>query len=233
MASEASYDNPDDWELINDDGFVYKRKKRPRLEPTVAAPPASERDHRLLRRKRTLLKLRDRYLEEICRWELLSNTLTAMEQNATSQSMERHELHPSTSSDGTSSSSEPSAADSYRRRLVDDLLSQVEAQEAIIVDVSKMCDVAEALCSAKEGIVRQQLINLPIWDPSPHELMAALGDDQRFKVSGSLIFEQQECEIIDDISGVWLYLVVVVAVILWRIMMFIPVEDYDVHTKLV
>ncbi|XP_047973247.1 uncharacterized protein LOC125215755 isoform X2 [Salvia hispanica] len=124
MATEASYDNPDDWELINDDGFVYKRKKRPRLEPIVAAPPASEQNHRLLRQKRALLKLRDRYLEEISRWELLSNTLTAMEQNASAQLMERHELHPSTSSDGASSSSEPSAADFYRRRLVDDLLSQ-------------------------------------------------------------------------------------------------------------
>ncbi|XP_047973246.1 uncharacterized protein LOC125215755 isoform X1 [Salvia hispanica] len=174
MATEASYDNPDDWELINDDGFVYKRKKRPRLEPIVAAPPASEQNHRLLRQKRALLKLRDRYLEEISRWELLSNTLTAMEQNASAQLMERHELHPSTSSDGASSSSEPSAADFYRRRLVDDLLSQVKEQEAIIVNVSNMCDIAQVLCSAKEGIVRQQLIDLPIWDPSPQELMAAL-----------------------------------------------------------
>ncbi|XP_041997204.1 uncharacterized protein LOC121747263 isoform X1 [Salvia splendens] len=185
MATEASYDNPDDWELINDNGFVFKRKKHPRLEPTVAAPPASEQNHRLLRRKRALLKLRERYLEEISRWELLSNTMTAMEQNASTQSMERHELHPSTSSDGASSSSEPSVADSNRRRLVDDLLSQVnfgylqvKEQEAIIVNVSNMCDIAEVLCSAKEGIVRQQLIDLPIWDPSPHELMAALGDDQ-------------------------------------------------------
>ena len=46
------------------------------------------------------------------------------------------------------------------------------------MNVSNMCDIAQVLCSAKEGIVRQQLIDLPIWDPSPQELMAALGDDQ-------------------------------------------------------
>lgn len=131
MATEAGCDNPDDWELIHDDGFVYKRKKRLRLDPAVAAPPppdpAAERKRRLERRKRALLKLRERYLEEISRWELLSNTLTAMEQNATTQSMERQELHPTTSSDGASSSGEPPAADSSRRRLVDGLLSQVLA----------------------------------------------------------------------------------------------------------
>ncbi|KAG6390080.1 hypothetical protein SASPL_151559 [Salvia splendens] len=176
MASEAAHDNPDEWELINDDGFVYKRKKRPRLEPSAAAPPpadpAAERKHRLERRKRALLKLKERYLEEIGRWELLSNTLTAMEQNATKQSMEL----PTTSSDGASSSGDISAADSSRRRLVGDLLAQVEAQEAIIRDVSSLCDIAEGLCSAQEGRFKQKLIDLPIWDPLPDELMKALGD---------------------------------------------------------
>lgn len=181
MASEPDYDNPDDWELINDDGFVYRRKKRPRLEPAAAAPPppdpAVERRQRRDRRKRALLKLRERYLAEISRWELLSNTLTAMEQSAQTQSIERQELNPTTSFDGASSSGQPSsAADSSRRRLVDDLLSQVEAQETILRDLSNLCDLAEWLCSAEEERLRQQLTNLPIWDPSPHELMAALGD---------------------------------------------------------
>lgn len=134
MAAEAGYDNPDDWELINDDGFVYKRKKRPRQEAAAAAPPppdpAVERKHRRERRKRALLKLRERYLEEISRWELLSNTLTAMEQSARTQSTERRELHPTASFDGASSSGEPSSAavvDSSGRRLVDELLAQVLA----------------------------------------------------------------------------------------------------------
>ncbi|KAH6833338.1 hypothetical protein C2S53_003327 [Perilla frutescens var. hirtella] len=178
MAAAAGYDNPDEWELINDDGFVYKRKKR--LVPSAGAPPppdpAVERKNRRERRKRALLKLRERYLEEISRWELFSNRLTAMEQNARTQSVERQELHPTTSFDGASSSGEPLEADSSRGRLVDDLLFQVEAQEVLIRNASNLCDLAEGLCSAQEERLRQQLTDLPIWDPSPHELMDALCD---------------------------------------------------------
>ncbi|KAI3463048.1 hypothetical protein Pfo_019711 [Paulownia fortunei] len=183
MAAPAGYENPDEWELINDDGFVHKRKKRPRLDPIAtssAAPPppdpAVERKHRRERKKRALLKLRDKYLKEISRWELLSNTLKEMEQNAQTQSLERQELYSTTSFGGASSLEEFSASDSTRQRVVDDLLSQVEAQEAIIRDVSNLCDIAEALCSAQEERLKQQLTDLPIWEPSPHELMAALGE---------------------------------------------------------
>lgn len=136
MAAEAGYENPDEWELINDDGFVYKRKKRPRLEPTAAAPPqdpALERKHRRERKKRALLKLRERYLEEISQWELLSNTLREKEQNAEAQSLERQELYPTTSFDGPSSSEEHSASDSTCRRLVDNLLSQVLLLNVIVL----------------------------------------------------------------------------------------------------
>ncbi|KAL8528103.1 hypothetical protein ACS0TY_005785 [Phlomoides rotata] len=177
MAAELGCGNPDDWELVIDEGFVYKRKKRPFAEPAAAAPappdPAVERKHRRERKKRALLKLRDRYLKEISRWELLSNTLREMEQNAHTQVLERQELHPTTSLDGASSSEQHSASDSTRRRYVDDLLAQVEAQEAILQDVSSLCDVAEALCSAHEE--KQLFIDLPIWG-SPRELMAALDD---------------------------------------------------------
>lgn len=129
MAAELGCGNPDDWELINDEGFVYKRKRRPFVEPTAAAPappdPAVERKHRRERKKRALLKLRDRYLKEISQWELLSNTLKEMEQNAHTQVLERQELHPTTSLDGASTSEQHLASDSTRRRLVDDLLAQV------------------------------------------------------------------------------------------------------------
>ncbi|KAL8146166.1 hypothetical protein AgCh_004053 [Apium graveolens] len=33
---EAEKREEDEWELINDDGFVYKRNKRPRLDITAA-----------------------------------------------------------------------------------------------------------------------------------------------------------------------------------------------------
>lgn len=56
------------------------------------------------------------------------------------------------------------------------LTTQVEAQEAIVRDVSNLCDVAEAMCNAQEEQLNQSLINLPIW-AAPHELIASLCDD--------------------------------------------------------
>ncbi|KAL3813827.1 hypothetical protein ACJIZ3_015095 [Penstemon smallii] len=182
-ASAADYENPDEWELVNDDGFVYKRKKR-FLDLTAtssSAPPppdpALERKHRRERKKRALLKLRDKYLKEISQWELLSNTLKEMEHNAQAQQLERQEPYPTTSFGGPSSSEENSSSNSTCRKLVDDLLSQVEAQEAIIGDVANLCDVAEALCRAQEERLKQQFADLPIWEPSPNELIEALCEE--------------------------------------------------------
>ncbi|KAH7850935.1 hypothetical protein Vadar_004770 [Vaccinium darrowii] len=45
----------DECELFNDDGFVYKRKKRPALDPTAAPPPpdpAAEENFRGRMKKR-------------------------------------------------------------------------------------------------------------------------------------------------------------------------------------
>ncbi|KAL2246893.1 UNVERIFIED_CONTAM: hypothetical protein Sindi_2541600 [Sesamum indicum] len=199
MACPAGYEDPDEWELVNDDGFVHKRKKRPRIDPggapSAGQPPLDpelEKKHRRERKMRALLKLREKYLEEISRWELLSNTLKEMEETAQARLLERQELCPTTSFGAASSSEQHSASDATCQRIVDDLLSQshsyikirkqrkkrelVEAQEAIIRDASNLCDVAEALCSAHEERLKQQLIDLPIWEPSPHELMAALGE---------------------------------------------------------
>ncbi|XP_051117355.1 uncharacterized protein LOC127242067 [Andrographis paniculata] len=174
----AAHEDPDDWELVNDDGFVYKRKKRPRLDPTailsaVQPPPdpAAERRRRRERKRNALVKLRDKYVEEISRWEILSNTLKELEESAGTKSMERQELVCP-----TSSSKQHSDSDSSLRRTVDELLAQIEAQEAVIRSITNLCDVAEALCSAQEDRLKQQLTDLPIFDPSPQDLMAALGE---------------------------------------------------------
>ncbi|KAL0372039.1 UNVERIFIED_CONTAM: hypothetical protein Scaly_0885500 [Sesamum calycinum] len=203
MASAAGYEDPDgdEWEIINDDGFVHKRKKRSRIVPNATSSSGHtklEKKHRRERKKRGLLKLREKYLKEISRWEILSNTLKEVEENAQTRLLE---LYPRTFSDAASSSEQNSTC----RRIVDDLFSQVllqnyftssrctccwyltselyinalemlgaEGQEAIIRDVWSLCDVAEALCSAHEERLKQQLTNLPIWGQSPHELMAAL-----------------------------------------------------------
>lgn len=53
---------------------------------------------------------------------------------------------------------------------------QAEAQEAIICDISNLCDVAEAMYSAQEEQLKQSFIDLPVWS-SPRELMASLCDE--------------------------------------------------------
>lgn len=53
----------------------------------------------------------------------------------------------------------------------------MEAQEAIIRDVSNLCDIAEAVCVKREEQFKQTLFDLPIW-ASPNDLMEVLcGDD--------------------------------------------------------
>ncbi|XP_074377929.1 uncharacterized protein LOC141719448 [Apium graveolens] len=82
----------DEGELINDDGFVYKRNKRPRLDITAAtsAPPPDplvEDNNRKIRRRNALLKLKEKYQAELSRWELLSNTLRDL--NLQTQNVEK------------------------------------------------------------------------------------------------------------------------------------------------
>ncbi|CAL0323242.1 unnamed protein product [Lupinus luteus] len=171
------------WELRNDDGFVYKLKKR-RIDPSAAQPPpstdaaeaaAAEKDAEVRRRERkqrTLLKLKVKYESEIIQWDNLSNTLHAMQERAVQIQQERErEVTPS-----LASSSEPAKdVDSVGGSLLDELITQVEAQEAIIHDFSNLCDIAEAICHKKEEQFKQSLFNLPIW-ASPRELMKSLCD---------------------------------------------------------
>ncbi|KAG4911440.1 hypothetical protein AAZX31_19G002500 [Glycine max] len=161
----------DQLELCNDDGFVFKRKRR-RVD--APPPPPSEPDQeaaekfRRERKKQTLLKLKSKYEKEILQWESFSNTLRSMQQlHTTPQQQPQPNLSlslPSTDSAGTS--------------LLRDLLLQVEAQDAIIRDVSNLCDIAEAVCVKREEQLKQTLFDLPIW-ASPLELMQGLcdGDD--------------------------------------------------------
>ncbi|XP_059670079.1 uncharacterized protein LOC132315727 [Cornus florida] len=177
----ADWEN-EDWEFVNDDGFVYKRKKR-RLDPTTtsSAPPppdpAAEERNRRQRKKRALVKLREKYQKEIDQWELLSNTVKAIQEKAQNQQQQQREQAPSSSLSAIVSPS-PSAhsSESACRRLVDELLLRVEAEEAIIQNISNLCDSAEAICNAQEEPMMQSLIDLPIW-ASPRDLMASLCDE--------------------------------------------------------
>ncbi|KAL5572804.1 hypothetical protein UlMin_022401 [Ulmus minor] len=173
----------DEWELFNDDGFVYKRKRRPSLDPeaepvppAVAAPvpdPESEEKLRRARKKKTLLKLKSQYQREIDQWEYLSNTLRATEETTRQLQVRRQTLTE------CSPSGEAPGTESVCGSLVDELLLQAEGQEAFIREASKLCDIAEAMCITHEEEADQSLFDLPIWASSassPRELMAALCD---------------------------------------------------------
>lgn len=170
----------DDWDLLNEDGFVYKRRKldsssSPAAEPPPGPDPEAQELNRRHRKRKALSKLKARYQSEIAQWEYLSNTLRAMEDTTRHLQQQRSqtasfELLPPVEV--------PPGMESACGSLVDDLLLQVEAQEAIIRDASSLCDIAEAMCNAHEEEANQSLIDLPIWalPPSPRELLASLCD---------------------------------------------------------
>ncbi|XP_038704492.1 uncharacterized protein LOC120000473 [Tripterygium wilfordii] len=172
----------DEWELCNDDGFIYKRKKRLRVddpEPVSTAPdPELERRSRRERKRRTLLRLKREYQSEIDHWENLSNTLHVMQDKTQHQiNLQQEQLEKDdTPSLSNSPPREVQGGKDSGGSLVDELLLQIEAQEAIIHDVSNLCDVAEAMCNAQEERLKQQYFDLPIW-ASPEELMASLCDE--------------------------------------------------------
>lgn len=180
----ANWDS-DEWEIVNDDGFVYKRKKR-RIDPTSFArsqdpepDPALEVKQRRKRKRAALVKLKEKYQTELGLWDKLSNTLKAMEDTVKSKRVlqdaeesngrKLHEI-------GDKGSQSVVSVEKCSGSLVDELLLQVEAQEAIIHSFEQLCDVAESLCNAHEEKTKERYFNLPIWD-SPRELMASFCED--------------------------------------------------------
>nr|XP_027102941.1 uncharacterized protein LOC113724212 [Coffea arabica] len=166
----VSWEPDDEWELINDDGFVYKHRKRPRVDlpSSTSAPglsdPAVEEQNRRQRKKRALLKLKHKYQQEI---EHQQQKYRQPDDAATS------------SYRVTTTSPVPpeQSSDSACQHLVNELLLQTEAQKSIIGDVARLCDVAEALCSATEENFTKSFTELPVWALKPHELMTSLYED--------------------------------------------------------
>ncbi|CAE6069858.1 unnamed protein product [Arabidopsis arenosa] len=190
----SAIDEDEDWELFNDDGFVYKRKKRSRIadaEETSKPPdpeldPVVEERNRRIRKKRILVKLKRKYQSEIEQWEILSNSLNSMQVKADRfQSTQREERlnanetmsFPENSSSTTEGAREFRGEDaSAPSSMLDQLLFMAEAQEAVINDVSKLCEVAENICRIEEEEKKQSFFDLPIWS-SPTDLMASLCAD--------------------------------------------------------
>ncbi|XP_057471129.1 uncharacterized protein LOC130759951 [Actinidia eriantha] len=174
----------DEWDLVNDDGFVYKVKKRLCLDAASAISslpppdPAEEENCWQERKKGTLAKLKEKYQNEIDQWELLSITLWALQQRARKQQC--RERTPATmteimSCDLDFGSPHP-PRDSSGRRRVDDLILKAEADESLIQYVSNLCEMAGAVCSVHEKHMKRSLVDLPAWS-SPRQLMASLCDD--------------------------------------------------------
>ncbi|XP_002521487.2 uncharacterized protein LOC8279097 [Ricinus communis] len=186
-ASMGLADNEgEEWELRHEDGFTYNILKRQRLfdpaeavQPPVTDPKAEER-HRKQRKKKILLKLKAQYQREIDQWELLSNSLRSVQDRAYQQQQQQSRDVDQTPS-SSSLSLEPTSTgvegnENASGSLIHELLLLAEAQEAVIHDVSYLCDVAESMCNAEKEWLAQSYIDLPVWS-SPRKLMQSLCDE--------------------------------------------------------
>jgi hypothetical protein len=135
----------DDWELCYDDGFVYKRKRR-RLnppDPATSSQPDSEK-LRKQRKKRTLLKLKSNYENEILQWENLSNTLHSLQISSSPQLQQQQQ-------DQTLSL--PSTSSSTQSNLLDHLLSQVTSPFLFLPNFHKKIKLGQLLTGSEIRVI--------------------------------------------------------------------------------
>ncbi|KAK8968578.1 hypothetical protein KSP40_PGU022233 [Platanthera guangdongensis] len=105
----------DEWEVCNDDGFIYKRRRRLALPegPSPADIEAELRRQKRARKWRCLRAIHDKYQREIDQWEGLSASLT------------RLASPPTSTSDAGPSSMDSAPPSPLSLPTVDDLLSTV------------------------------------------------------------------------------------------------------------
>ncbi|XP_040377382.1 uncharacterized protein LOC107303570 [Oryza brachyantha] len=178
MAATAAGDGVDDdngWEICNDHGFVYKRRRglhppdREEDPAAVAAPsstPGPPPEVVLRRRRRqALLRLRAKYLDELSRWEFLSSGLLAP--------LPAPQAAPPRPPSDPVSAAPPPDSSSSDLAVVDDLLSQAEATEELLKKLSQACDEINEFCRAHEAALVDAVAELPVWG-DPRELMNSL-----------------------------------------------------------
>ncbi|KAL5211347.1 hypothetical protein ABZP36_022194 [Zizania latifolia] len=190
-----------EWEIYNEGGFVYKRRRglhHPDREdaaaPSTAAP--SPESVLLERRRQALLRLRAKYLLELSRWDSLSKDLLAP--------------LPAPPAAPPRAPSDPvvaSSPDSSDLDVVDNLLAQVtphslgcssfpsfphlpdllllrpvvgcqlplqaEVMEELLNKLSQACDEINEFCDAHEAALVDAVAVLPVWG-DPRELMNSL-----------------------------------------------------------
>ncbi|KAJ0252951.1 Cryptic loci regulator [Hirschfeldia incana] len=168
----------EDWELCNEDGFVYKRTRRisdPGESSNPVDPesdPAVEERNRRKRKKITLVKLKSKYQREIQQWDILSNSFNATQERAVRFETTQQREDSLNANEATSFQEDGSPASVF----LDELLSKAEAQDVIINDVSRLCEVAENIIRVEEEETKQLLFDLDVWS-SPRNLMASLCAD--------------------------------------------------------
>lgn len=130
-------DGYEDWELRNEEGFVFKRVKRSRISDSGEASkpvepeldPAVEERNRRMRKKRTLAKLRRKYRSEIQQWEALSNRFNTMQEKAAQFQTSQGEEERLNANEATSFHDGSSSASIY----LDELLSMVISKNVEMV----------------------------------------------------------------------------------------------------
>ncbi|KAG6524185.1 uncharacterized protein LOC122049169 [Zingiber officinale] len=175
-AASAPVSGDGEWEICNDRGFIYKRRRHRLRQPAQAETGTSssgdtEAEQRRCRRdlrRRCLLHLRDLFLKELDLFQPLASGLVdlplAMPTEAAPEASEAAAEPPP-----------PDPGEDIRKPLIDSLLSQMEIQEAILRKLSASCDHVESLCREKEERLLESLVELPIWG-SPRSLLLSLSE---------------------------------------------------------
>ncbi|KAJ4756352.1 Cryptic loci regulator [Rhynchospora pubera] len=181
MAVTSDGDGSAEWgELCDDDGFVYRRRRQAGGQASAASdvvgevPESTEErevEFRRRRRGKTLScmrGLREKYRRELEEWERLASTANQLSR----QVIQRPGVELK-SRNVDASQSMKQMEDLGRDCAVDELLIQVDCQEAIFRKVEEICSDVDALCEEKEEKLANMLIELPIWS-SPRTLLKSL-----------------------------------------------------------
>uniref|UniRef100_A0A0D9VHT2 Uncharacterized protein n=1 Tax=Leersia perrieri TaxID=77586 RepID=A0A0D9VHT2_9ORYZ len=169
MAAAAA--GEDEYEICNDDGFVYKRRRGvappDREDDSAAAPsstPAPPSEAVLRRRRRqALLRLRAKYLDELAQWEALSADIHAPLPDPPAPATRPT---PDPSADAAAASSSDSA-------VIDELLVQAELMEDTFKRLLLACKEINEFCAEHEAALVDAVAELPVWG-DPRELMNSL-----------------------------------------------------------
>jgi hypothetical protein len=187
----------DNYEICNDNGFVYKRRRGlyPDVAPLFIQPAGPDPEAARHRRRRgALLRLRGRRLLELERWEALEGKLLAPLPASRPPPLQDP---PSSSDLSVAANTSPSTS------VLDDLLAQVdclterlacsaawfffkynclmpfspltvqaEVAEAILKQVVGFCDEVDVLCRMHEEDIADTIIALPVWGEPKYLVMS-------------------------------------------------------------